>query len=119
MSKKKIKTTTRVERQELLERLWAAHARKLVEKIENTPATELDAAAFNAAAKLLSENGVNADSLDRDDGKAGKSLAEQARQIPSFDNNPDEDLRAALHTPVPVPPATEENIAALKRLEEN
>ena len=117
-SKTKPKKTTSEERIELLERLWAAHTRKLVEKIENTPATDIDAATFNAAAKMLAENGITADALNKDYKQAGKSLAEEARSLPSFDD-PSSNLRASLNAPVPIPPMTEETITALKRLEEN
>jgi len=119
-SKTKPKKTTSEERIELLERLWAAHTRKLVEKIENTPATDIDAATFNAAAKMLAENGITADALNKDYKQAGKSLAEEARNIMAFDDpTPDNSLRASLGAPVPIPPMTEETITALKRLEDN
>lgn len=109
--KSKTKQTTRAEREELLERLWAVHTRKLVEKIEKTPAIELDAATFNAAAKMLAENGITVEALNKDNRAQGRSLAQQAREIIL----PDAD---AINFPAPIPPMTEECRSALRRLDE-
>ena len=114
MTKKtKSKQATREERTELLERLWAPHARKLVEKLEKTPAVELDAATFNSAAKLLSDNGITADALNKDHKDHGRVLADEVRKLREAEND------AALRDPVPTPPSTEETRSALQRLEEN
>lgn len=110
--KVEVKAATKEEREDLLQRLWAAHARKLVEKIENTPAAEIEASVFNAAAKMLAENGVTADTLTKDDGQAGKALAAEAR---SLLDRPD----PTLATPMPPPKHHEETLSALKRLEES
>lgn len=111
------KAPTKEERTELLERLWAAHTRKLVEKIENTPATEIDAATFNSAAKLLADNGITADALNKDEGGMGKLLAEQARSL-APEASPKDDLRASLSVPLPPPVWHEEAHSALKRMED-
>jgi hypothetical protein len=113
------KITTREERDELLQRLWSAHVRKLVEKIENTPSSEIDSSTFNAAAKMLAENGVTADTLTKDSGHAGKGLAAEARELLGDDYLPSSSLSAALATPMPPPKHPEETLSALKRLEEN
>lgn len=106
---------TSQQRLELLERLWLAHTQKLVEKLEKTPAQELDAATFNSAAKLLSDNGITADVLNKDHAHSGRALAAKARELELEEASEQPGLR----TPVPVPALTEENLSALKRLDQS
>jgi hypothetical protein len=57
-------SSTEAERRELLHRLWLAQTRALVEKIETTPATELEASTLNVARQVLSDNGVSTDTIE-------------------------------------------------------
>jgi hypothetical protein len=116
----KVEPITSAERTALLERLWHAWASKLLEKIENTPASELEAATLNSAAKLLSDNRVNLDTLNKDQKQNGRSLAEDAKSLPVFDDpeEADDSLRASLNKPLPTPAWSEEALTSLKRIEE-
>ena len=72
-------SSTEKERNDWLHRLWVAHTKKLIEKIENTPADELDAATLNQSRQLLSDNGVNSASLQQQTGE----LAPWQHRLPS------------------------------------
>ncbi|MBN9546956.1 MAG: hypothetical protein J0I19_15925 [Alphaproteobacteria bacterium] len=111
--KAKEEASTPESRKALLEKLWHAHASKLLEKITNTPASELDAATLNSAAKLLADNGVNADSLKHEDKNNGRALADEARELlgdPSTANS--------IATPLPTPSWVEEARSVLHHMEE-
>jgi hypothetical protein len=84
---KRVSSTER-ERQELLHRLWLAQTRALVEKIETTPATDLEAATLNVARQVLSDNGITTDTITPapgEDTKQARIMRESLSQLPNMD----------------------------------
>lgn len=82
-------SSTEQERQELLHRLWLAQTRALVEKIESTPATELEAATLNVARQVLSDNGISTDTIAPavgEDSKQGRIVRESLSRLPNVDD---------------------------------
>lgn len=59
--------STQQERSEVLHRIWLAQAKKLAERLEATPAGDLEASLMNVARQFLSDNGINADTLKHAD----------------------------------------------------
>lgn len=111
--KAKVEVSTPESRKELLEKLWYVHASKLLQKITNTPASELDASTLNSAAKLLADNGVNVDSLKHEDKNNGRALADEARALLGDPTNPSD-----IATPLPTPAWVEEARSVLHHMEE-
>lgn len=92
-------SSTETERQELLHRLWLAQTRALVEKIESTPATELEAATLNVARQVLSDNGISSDTIAPargEEGKQGRAMREALANLPNVE---DLDTLSALPSP--------------------
>jgi hypothetical protein len=74
-------SSTERERQDALHRLWLAQIKKLTEKVENTPAADLEAATLTAARQFLSDNGVTTDSLKH---QSSEGAASWATSYPAF-----------------------------------
>jgi hypothetical protein len=98
-TEKPVSSTDR-ERQDALHRLWLAQIKKLTEKVENTPAAELEAATLTAARQFLSDNGVTTDSLKHQtgnhdwragtvfEGKSGDEISEMMAREEADDDLP-------------------------------
>ena len=70
-------TTEELDREELLDRLWFALARGLLDQLENSGA---NAAMFSAASKFLAEAGYNA--LSRPSPEKTKAMEELRKHLP-------------------------------------
>lgn len=68
----------------MLHRIWLAQAKKLAERLEETPSGDLEASLLNVARQFLSDNGINADTLRHAD-PASSPLREMAAEISAID----------------------------------
>jgi len=75
--------STQQERAEVLHRIWLAQAKKLADRLEGTPSSDLEASLLNVARQFLSDNGINADTLKHADPAASpvRSLAAEIGEI--------------------------------------
>ena len=80
--------TSKAEREELLDRLYNANLRALVEQLEAAP-KDAPAALLNVSRQLLSDNFISHDTLSEQERtqEAAKVIAENIRDIPEFDQN--------------------------------
>jgi hypothetical protein len=95
-TKAKPVSSTEQERQELLHRLWLAQTRALVQKIESTPATELEAATLNVARQVLSDNGISTDTIAAAPGQDDKHARVMREAIASLPDVSDLDTLSDL-----------------------
>jgi hypothetical protein len=82
-------SSTEAQRQQRLHQLWLATTDALIAKVRETPASELDAATLQAAVKMLSANGITAESIEPvpgEDSKQARIIRESLAQLPSIDD---------------------------------
>lgn len=76
-SKKPDHVDPKVEREELLERIWINLARKYADILERTDAMDINAATLTAAQKFLNDNAIRKDTLTDKQGDLMATLGQQ------------------------------------------
>ena len=83
----------KAEREELLHQLWAAQMRVLIERMNNTPASELSAAMLREVRAFLADQGVQHESMNRSVWASAPGLTGPLPTVPDDDLEGDADAR--------------------------